>query len=103
MKKEEKKQTKNVEEKKKCDPKKEAPKKVEKKAEEKPERKQVYMVTFDKEAREWVIKKTGADRASRRCKTKQEALEIVDKLSENQDLGVSVKKKDGKFQKKSNL
>ena len=103
MKKEEKKQTKNVEEKKKSDPKKEAPKKVEKKAEEKPERKQVYMVTFDKEAREWVIKKTGADRASRRCKTKQEALEIVDKLSENQDLGVSVKKKDGKFQKKSNL
>lgn len=98
MKKEEKKQTKKVEEKKKC-----APKKVEKKAEEKPKRKQVYMVTFDKEEREWVIKKTGADRASRRCKTKQEALEIVDKLSENQDLGVSVKKKDGKFQKKSNL
>ena len=98
MKKQEKKPAAKKEEKKKC-----APKKVEKKVEEKPDRKQVYMVTFDKEEREWVIKKTGADRASRRCKTKQEALEIVEKLSENQDLSVSVKKKDGKFQKKSNL
>ena len=69
---------------------------------EKKEMKQKYMVTFDKEEREWVIKKTGAERASRRCKTKAEAMEIVKTLSENQDLSISVKKKDGKFQKKTN-
>lgn len=69
--------------------------------EQKKDIKQRYMVTYDKEEKEWIIKKTGAERASRRCKTKAEALEIVAKLSENQDLGVSVKKKDGKFQKKT--
>ena len=63
-------------------------------------RAQKYMVTYDKENKDWVIKKTGAVKASKRCKTKKEALEIVEKLAENQDLNVSVKKKDGKFQKK---
>ncbi len=76
--------------------------KVEKK-EEKKEMKQKYMVTFDKEEREWIVKKTGAERASRRCKTKAEAMEVVKTLSENQDLSISVKKKDGKFQKKTSL
>ena len=60
---------------------------------------QKYMVTYDKENKDWVIKKTGATRASKRCRTKKEALEIVDQLASNQDLNVSVKKKDGKFQK----
>ena len=61
---------------------------------------QKYMVIYDKEKKDWVIKKTGAAKASKRCKTKKEALEFVEKYAENQDLNVSVKKKDGKFQKK---
>lgn len=61
---------------------------------------QKYMVIYDKEKKDWVIKKTGAAKASKRCKTKKEALEFVEKYAENQDLNVSIKKKDGKFQKK---
>lgn len=63
---------------------------------------QKYMVTYDKERKDWVIKKTGGARASKRCKTKKEAMEIVERLAENQELNVSVKKKDGKFQKAEN-
>ena len=61
---------------------------------------QKYMVVYDKENKDWVIKKTGAQRASKRCKTKKEALEVAERLAENQELNLSVKKKDGKFQKK---
>lgn len=63
---------------------------------------QKYMVTYDKEQDVWVIKKTGAKRASKLCKTKKEAMEVVKKLADNQDLNISVKKKDGKFQKRGN-
>ena len=66
---------------------------------ERPARQQKYMVTYDKENKEWVVKKTGAARASRRCRTKAEALEVAERLAENQDLNLTVKKKDGKFQK----
>ena len=66
---------------------------------EAPARKQKYMVTYDKENKEWVVKKTGAARASRRCRTKAEALEVAEHLAESQDLNLTVKKKDGKFQK----
>jgi len=62
-----------------------------------------YMVTYDKNQRDWVVKKTGSGRASKRCATKKEALEVVEKLSQKQDLKVSVQKKNGKFQKKSNI
>ena len=63
------------------------------------QRKQVYMISYDKENKEWIVKKTEGERASKRCKTKAEALEVAKKLSESQDLKMSVKKKNGKFQK----
>ncbi len=69
---------------------------------EKKEQAQKYMVSYDKESKQWVVKKTGATRASKRCKTKQEAMQVAEKLAEKQDLNLTVKKKDGKFQKKSN-
>ncbi len=69
---------------------------------EKKEISQKYMVTYDKEAKQWVVKKTGATRASKRCKTKKEAMEVAEKLAESQDLNLTVKKKDGKFQKREN-
>lgn len=71
----------------------------EEKVEEKMERKQKYMVIYDKENKDWVVKKTDSSRASKRCKTKAEALEVATRLSESQDLSLTVKKKDGKFQK----
>ncbi|MBO7527100.1 MAG: DUF2188 domain-containing protein [Clostridia bacterium] len=61
---------------------------------------QKYMVVYDKENKDWVVKKTGAKKASKRCNTKKEALEVAEKLADNQDLNLSIKKKDGKFQKK---
>ncbi len=70
--------------------------------ETKKETSQKYMVTYDKEAKQWVVKKTGATRASKRCKTKKEAMEVAEKLAESQDLNLTVKKKDGKFQKREN-
>jgi len=66
----------------------------------KKEEKILYSVTYDKESSDWVVKKSGATRASKRCKTKAEALEVVGKLSKSNDANVSVHKKDGKFQKK---
>ena len=74
----------------------------EEKPEEKKERAQKYMITYDKESKQWVIKKTGAQRASKRCKTKKEAMEIAERLAANQELNLTVKKKDGKFQKREN-
>lgn len=78
----------------------EQPTEVEATTEEVKVKNQKYMVIYDKEKKDWVIKKTGAAKASKRCKTKKEALEFVEKYAENQDLNVSIKKKDGKFQKK---
>ena len=63
---------------------------------------QKYMVTYDKEKKDWVVKKTGAQKASKRCKTKKEAMEVVTRLADNQELNISVKKKNGKFQKTEN-
>lgn len=68
----------------------------------KPERKAVYRVIYDGENKEWMIKKDGATRVIRRVKTKAEAMEIANRLAENQDLSLTVQKKDGKFQKKRN-
>ena len=62
--------------------------------------KKVYGVTYDKSKREWVVKKTGSSRASKRFTTKAEALEYAEKLSELNGVGLRVHKKDGKFQKR---
>ena len=70
--------------------------------EEEKVRSQKYMVTYDKERKDWVVKKTGAQKASKRCKTKKEAMEVVTRLADNQELNISVKKKNGKFQKTEN-
>ena len=59
-----------------------------------------YRLTYDSDAREWVIKRDGSERATRRVKTKEEALKVMEQLSENQGVGTHVHKKDGKFQKK---
>lgn len=62
--------------------------------------KNIYGITYDKTKREWVVKKTGSARASKRFKTKAEALEYAEKLSENNGASLRVHKKDGKFQKR---
>ena len=69
---------------------------------EKGEIKAVYRVIYDKENKEWLIKKDGASRIIRRVKTKAEALELATQFAENQELNITVQKKDGKFQKKTN-
>ena len=66
------------------------------------EKKAVYRVIYDKDNKEWLVKKDGATRVIRRVRTKAEALELANQFTENQDLSLSVQKKDGKFQKKSN-
>ncbi len=66
-------------------------------------KKGVYRVVFDKEDRLWKIKKDGAKRVIDSRKTKEEALARVQELSESQDIKFVVYKKDGKFQKKTNL
>ncbi len=66
------------------------------------ETKAIYRVIYDKENKEWMVKKDGATRVIRRVRTKAEALELATQFAENQDLSLSVQKKDGKFQKKSN-
>jgi len=58
-----------------------------------------YTVRFDKEKDDWMILKSGSDRAIRRCKTKDEAVKVAKTLSENNDASLVVRKKDGKFQK----
>lgn len=79
----------------------EEPAKAEEKLAEDKAVKAVYRVSYDKEAKEWLIKKDGAQRVIRRCRTKAEALELANQFAENQDLSLSVHKKDGKFQKKT--
>lgn len=67
------------------------------------QKKSVYRVVFDKEDKLWKIKKDGAKRVIDSKKTKEEALARVQELSKSQDTKFVVYKKDGKFQKKSNL
>ena len=66
-------------------------------------RKAIYRVIFDKEDRLWKIKKDGAKRVIDSRRTKEEALERVQELSQSQDSKFVVYKKDGKFKKKTNL
>ena len=74
-----------------------------KEAEEEKTRAQKYMITFDKEQKLWVVKKTGAKKASKKFKTKPEAVKYADRLSSDQGLSLTVKKKDGKFQKSATV
>ena len=93
-----------VEEQPKEEPVKEEPtEKAEEKEMSKKEKLNRYRVTYDKEQGNWVVKMDGADRASRRCATKEEALKIAKELAEKKDASLSVHKKDGKFQKKANI
>ena len=63
----------------------------------------MYRLVYDSEAKEWVIKRDGSERASRRIKTKEEAVKVLNELSANQDVSIAaVHKKDGKRQKKAN-
>lgn len=41
----------------------------------------IYNITQDEKTKEWVVKKEGAKRATRRCKTKAEAEEVVENLT----------------------
>ena len=64
------------------------------------ERKSLYRVLYDKDARVWIIKKDCAKRKIASFVTKEEALTRVKELCSSQDLNFVVHKKDGKFQKK---
>ena len=68
-------------------------------AEEKTKR-GIYRVVYDSENKRWLIKRDGAQRIIDSKMTKEEAIERVKSLSQNQDIGFVVHKKDGKFQKK---
>lgn len=74
-----------------------------KKVESEKTKKAIYRVVFSKENNVWQIKKDGAKRVIDSKVTKEEALERVKQLSESQEMKFVVHKKDGKFQKKSNL
>ena len=67
------------------------------------EKKAIYRVLYNKEDRTWQIKKDGAKRVIDSRPTKEEALNRVKELSQSQDTKFIVHKKDGKFQKKSNI
>lgn len=43
--------------------------------------KRAYTITEDEKTKEWVVKRVGATRATRRCATKKEAEELVLKLT----------------------
>ena len=60
-----------------------------------------YRVIYDMSEKVWLIKKDGAKRVIRKVSTKAEATKIAKELSEDQNLNLTIHKKDGKFQKKS--
>ena len=62
----------------------------------------VYRLSYSEKDKQWVIKRDGAKRVIATFHTKEEALKRIKELSNNQDVGFTVKKKDGKFQKKEN-
>ena len=75
---------------------------VESSVEEEKVRAQKYMITYDKEEKLWVVKKTNAKKASKKFKTKADAYEYAERLATERDMALTVKKKDGKFQKAEN-
>ena len=60
-----------------------------------------YKVLYDKTKKEWVVKKEGATRATKRCKTKDEAIEFAKKCTIDAEIGNTFHQKDGKFQKRA--
>ena len=60
-----------------------------------------YKVLYDKVKKDWVVKKEGSTRATKRCKTKEEAIDFAKKCTIDSELGLTFHKKDGKFQKKA--
>ena len=62
----------------------------------------VYRLSYSDKDKQWVIKRDGAKRVIATFHTKEEALKRIKELSNNQEVGFTVKKKDGKFQKKDN-
>lgn len=60
---------------------------------------QTYRVVYDKNQKNWVVKIDGGKRASKRCATKAEALEVAKTLAKKKDADLSIHKKNGKFQK----
>ena len=63
----------------------------------------IYHVIYDKDLKEWLVRKNNGKRASKKAKTKEEAIIIAKQLCENNNATLRVHKKDGKFQKKSNI
>ena len=63
----------------------------------------IYHVIYDKDLKEWAIRKNSSKRASKKAKTKEEAIAIATQLCENNDAKLVVHKRDGKFQKKANV
>ena len=62
----------------------------------------VYRLSYIEKDRLWVIKRDGAKRVIATFHTKEEALKRIKELSENQEVGFTVKKKNGRFQRKGN-
>ena len=60
-----------------------------------------YRVTYDKDKKDWVVKKDGAQRATKRFATKEEATAFDKEIAKNHDSSLSIHKKNGKFQKKN--
>lgn len=58
-----------------------------------------YRVKYDKDKKDWVVKKDGASRATRRFSTKSEATKYANGLSKGNGSKLSVHKKNGQFQK----
>jgi outer membrane biosynthesis protein TonB len=59
----------------------------------------MFLVEHDRVKGDWVIKKKGATRATRRVGTKAEAVKIAKELVSKNDANLTIRKKDGKFQK----
>ena len=59
-----------------------------------------YYLSNRKEDKMWIIKLQGSDKVIQTFKTKAEAEAILKVLAKNQNASVSIKTKDGKFQKK---
>ncbi len=61
--------------------------------------KEMYVLTYDKNDRLWVIKKSTNTRATKKFVTKEEALKELKVLAEKAGIPYLVQKMDGKFQK----
>ena len=60
------------------------------------------MVIYDKENKVWIVKKTGAQRASKKFATKAQAYKFAERISGEKGMSLTVKKKNGQFQKAAN-